>query len=721
VLSLFAKKIDKNYIIANILPSLKYIMENDRIPSISMAVVGCYQAFSDSLGPDYISTAVLPTILPILIDKSLDRKQFETIVDLVKRLLRKLTERRTADFNMDPVHWGEKLNEKEFVDPFAAAKVLLNSTRSMLQHQREAFEQRLADVPPPVPSLPPPPPPSGPPPPPPPLPPSMPPSDSYTGSSLASRSFQYEPQAPAVSSYSAPMSTMPLAPLFSSMGSTSAPLGGFGAPTQLFPTPPAPSSSLFGSPPLPSKVDEPAKAPEPPAPAVAKSSSRSSWFSKSKPAETAPPAADLYQPPVVPLAPSSSSFPTSTELKSESIDLDDFMSSLANKPKPSTSAPASSSGGWNSVNTANQSLSYAPPASQIAPTPNTAQNASNFAFLSSSISSSAAAPTQPTSVSSGTNQLSLEQQLQQTQAEIARLSGSLNTSSNPAPSASGGFPSTVGGGNPPPAGSYGYPAYGQPPAATAASSNNFPSTGPSSSGFPSAANYNQSNASAFPPSSTASKPPSYSNMPAYSTPSSTTATAGYNNPSQQFPSSTPQSYNHQFVTSYLPGTNNPPAATSSYGVNPVAYHNNPPPPAYGTSPMGYGGNNPAAGGMMNMMGNPSGGYANMGQTNYSAASTAAQPVNNYANKPQQQQPPPQQQQLQPQQQQFYSNYSSAGGAMNSGNVGSLPTSYQPPVAYSAPQMAYNNNPPSGNMMNTNNPANNQKKGNNVGNAFDFLS
>jgi hypothetical protein len=151
--------------------------------------------------------------------------------------------------------------------------------------------------------------------------------DSPAESSPVSKAILYEHQPPTVFSYSAPMSTMPLAPQFSSSGNTS--LDGIGAAASLFPTPAVPSSLLeVVSSLLPSTVGEPAKAPKPPA--LAESST----------------VRDLYQPPVVPLAPSaSSSFPSSeVELKSESIDsLDDFMNSIANEPKPSTSGPESSS------------------------------------------------------------------------------------------------------------------------------------------------------------------------------------------------------------------------------------------------------------------------------------------------------------------------------------------------------------------------------------------
>jgi hypothetical protein len=66
--------------------------------------------------------------------------------------------------------------------------------------------------------------------------------------------------------------------------------------------------------------------------------------------------------------------------------------------------------------------------------------------------------------------------------------------------------------------------------------------------------------------------------------------------------------------------------------------------------------------------------------------------------------------------QFYSNYSTAQAV--TGNVGTLPTAYQPPVL--PPQQPYNSNagylPPSSQGNNNNS----QKKGN-VSSAFDFLN
>jgi hypothetical protein len=159
-LSFFFPKINKDYTIANILPSLKYIIDHDRLPAVSMAVVGCYQSLSDSLGPEYIASAILPTILPLVVDRSMDRRQFETLVDLVKSLMKKMTDRRVVELNAKEISFGEVVAQ-DAVDPFHAPKQILLTTRQMLQHQRESYTSRVADLPPPAPSLPPPPPPSG--------------------------------------------------------------------------------------------------------------------------------------------------------------------------------------------------------------------------------------------------------------------------------------------------------------------------------------------------------------------------------------------------------------------------------------------------------------------------------------------------------------------------------------------------------------------------------
>lgn len=715
ILSLFAKKIDKTYAIANILPSLKYIIDHERTPAVSMAVIGCYESFSESLGPEYIASAVLPTILPLLVDRALDRKQFETIVDLTKKLLKKLTEKRTLELNIDPIHFGERINE-DHVDPFAAAKTLLNSTRNMLQHQREAFESKLANLPPPPPAVPPPPPPpssgpppapyemsmTGPPPPaPPPLPAAPPPPSSphYTRNKGLVGSFGDSTHLSGSSSTLAmnmgssinlaPTSSVPPLPS-ANVGSSSS---GFDA---LFAGTAVTSSAAPSNKPL----DPFPSAPLTAAPSNATSSSTSSsattttttkssgfsWFSSSKSKQPEPePVA--YQPPVVPVA------SDTTSNKASDIDLDDFMSSFSNK---NNSMPATANTSTiSATNPTSMNTTTPPPLPQSTwNNPSTGSfptnNASALPFINSSSGSNG---------SNVTGMSSLEQQLKQTQDEIARLSGALgsnsignnslttNTNISPAPIPAGPFPSTSSQGMT-------NSAYSNVPMNTG--SNN-----PSGK-------YNSPNAGYTPIMAPNSNVPQQSYQHNFVT--STFAPLTTNQQQSQQPSTSP---NNVGVGAYPPagypsnlnqggysGVPNPNTGFAPYTAPPTNPQQSYPPANYMQPNVVQGG-----GMVYGMNPNP----ATAGMPGYGGAPRPAAPgnygYNNYA--------PPPAGGSQPAGG-FYSNYNNT--SQSSGNVGNIAQGYQPPVmpGASTPYSNPSYQPPSAGNSN-------QQKKNNVGSAFDFLN
>ena len=47
----------------------------DKAPHVTMTVIGIYEALSDHLGAEYISSSILPTIQPFLMDRTLDVEQ----------------------------------------------------------------------------------------------------------------------------------------------------------------------------------------------------------------------------------------------------------------------------------------------------------------------------------------------------------------------------------------------------------------------------------------------------------------------------------------------------------------------------------------------------------------------------------------------------------------------------------------------------------------------
>jgi hypothetical protein len=79
VISLLCHRLDDVYISKNILPSLKYILDHEKDPSVSLSVIGNYAALADTVDPQIIATAILPTVQPLLIDKSMSAAQFQQV------------------------------------------------------------------------------------------------------------------------------------------------------------------------------------------------------------------------------------------------------------------------------------------------------------------------------------------------------------------------------------------------------------------------------------------------------------------------------------------------------------------------------------------------------------------------------------------------------------------------------------------------------------------
>jgi len=100
-LSHILDRMDKAYVAANLLPSLKYITEKDKAPPVTMTVIGIYEALSEHLGAEYISSSILPTIQPFLMDRTLDVEQFTICANLVKQLMKRVLELRCKELGVD--------------------------------------------------------------------------------------------------------------------------------------------------------------------------------------------------------------------------------------------------------------------------------------------------------------------------------------------------------------------------------------------------------------------------------------------------------------------------------------------------------------------------------------------------------------------------------------------------------------------------------------------
>ena len=160
-ISLISHRLDRHYILSNILPSLKYIKEKESDPIVSMCVVGNYETAAESVGAEYIATQILPTIQPLLIDRSLNKQQFELTVSLVRRMLMKVITLRTSELGMPPINMGQDTisMSENMVDPFAGAKsILLNNKKAIdtpaTYNVSTPKVPNISNVPPPPPSMP---------------------------------------------------------------------------------------------------------------------------------------------------------------------------------------------------------------------------------------------------------------------------------------------------------------------------------------------------------------------------------------------------------------------------------------------------------------------------------------------------------------------------------------------------------------------------------------
>ena len=388
----------------------------------------------------------------MLVDKSLSRQQFEVVVNLVKTLLKKLLDIRTRDFGIAEIGVGEFVGAKNVGDPFSSAKAIINSTRHQNSvtnghtagtvSKRSSLTAGAGAPPPPPPSKPPPPlPTSGPPPVPPvvglSVPPVLPPApvsrapskpaevlhEKNNGSSLYSNEM---------SSYRSEwQKTESFPPTQSFSGGSTEAAGPHSslsaAPAALTPVPAASAGTANPSSLSPNQKKTEAESLSSKQQAGAASSKGSvlSWFSKSSSSSAASSSASgsvpaEYEPPVIPDSPvgkptlttSLSSFPSSSAAV---IDEEDFLSSFK---KTSLSNSSSSSSGASSIGSGFSAQSQAPNSLYYNAPP------------------AAAAPT--AAASKPGLSLSLEEQIRQTQEQIAKLSGQqapANYSSASAPAA----------------------------------------------------------------------------------------------------------------------------------------------------------------------------------------------------------------------------------------------------------------------------------------------
>ena len=83
--------LDEAAVVKMILPTLRVAREKDHTPAVIMCTLGCYDIVAKRLQPSSLARHVLPGLVPLLDEKSLNAKQFEMVATRGYLLYRKLT------------------------------------------------------------------------------------------------------------------------------------------------------------------------------------------------------------------------------------------------------------------------------------------------------------------------------------------------------------------------------------------------------------------------------------------------------------------------------------------------------------------------------------------------------------------------------------------------------------------------------------------------------
>ena len=97
-------KLDKDYVSKNILPSLEYIVNRDKTPVVTTAVLDLYKTIADRCtSTAMISRDILPSLVPLTSDKAFNAKQFEQTTRLTAYLLNKVVEFRCQQYGIPKI------------------------------------------------------------------------------------------------------------------------------------------------------------------------------------------------------------------------------------------------------------------------------------------------------------------------------------------------------------------------------------------------------------------------------------------------------------------------------------------------------------------------------------------------------------------------------------------------------------------------------------------
>lgn len=83
--------------------SLQHVLGQECTSDMTMAVLGVYNAVLPALSPEHLAANVLPALLPILVNRALSREQFQLATNRVTFLLQTLLTSRTNELGLPPV------------------------------------------------------------------------------------------------------------------------------------------------------------------------------------------------------------------------------------------------------------------------------------------------------------------------------------------------------------------------------------------------------------------------------------------------------------------------------------------------------------------------------------------------------------------------------------------------------------------------------------------
>ena len=127
-MALVSSALDDEYLTKNFVPSLSYILQNDRTSMVTMCVLGVYRAMA-STGPDSIANAVLPALAPLLAEKNLNASQFEILVHTYYTMTKKLISLRTNQLGVDMI--GPEIADTKIISDQELFSTALNVPPSL--------------------------------------------------------------------------------------------------------------------------------------------------------------------------------------------------------------------------------------------------------------------------------------------------------------------------------------------------------------------------------------------------------------------------------------------------------------------------------------------------------------------------------------------------------------------------------------------------------------